>query len=89
MNTSCAPFSCNNFANITYPFWNFNIQPRYYRYLEFKLDCLNANFTIEMKSQNFHILHLNQTFKLFKVSREDFYDLDANHKIIVLWILLM
>ncbi|XP_058723176.1 LEAF RUST 10 DISEASE-RESISTANCE LOCUS RECEPTOR-LIKE PROTEIN KINASE-like 1.2 isoform X2 [Vicia villosa] len=77
---SCTPFNCGNFINVTYPFWNFNTQPSYCGHPGFKLYCQNGHLTIEIKSQEFRILHLNQTSQLLRISREDFYDLDANHK---------
>jgi hypothetical protein len=69
MDTSCAPFSCGNFTAITYPFWSVNTQPKYCGHPEFRLDRQNGSLTMEIKSQKFHIIYLNQTSKILRIVR--------------------
>ncbi|CAK8534107.1 unnamed protein product [Lathyrus sativus] len=74
MYTSCEPFSCGNFINITYPFWNINTQPSYCGHPEFMLDCRNGSLTMKIKDQKFHILHINQASQVLRIAREDMWD---------------
>ncbi|XP_045792648.1 LEAF RUST 10 DISEASE-RESISTANCE LOCUS RECEPTOR-LIKE PROTEIN KINASE-like 2.1 isoform X2 [Trifolium pratense] len=78
MYASCAPFDCGNFSNISYPFWSFNIQPSYCGHPNFKLDCQHGNLTIDIKSQKFHILQINQTSQLLRIARDDLWGYDSN-----------
>jgi hypothetical protein len=73
MDTSCAPLSCGNFKPITYPFWSLNTQPNYCGHPLFKLDCQNGSLTMEIKSQKFHIIYLNQTSKILRIARIDLF----------------
>lgn len=41
--------------------------------MQFKLDCQNGNLTLEIKSQKFHILEINQTSQILTIVREDLY----------------
>lgn len=78
--SSCKPFSCGTFTNLRYPFWNVNTQPSYCGHPEFKLECQKGHLIIEINSQKFYILSINQSSQLLRISREDFYDIDPNHK---------
>ncbi|XP_058722447.1 LEAF RUST 10 DISEASE-RESISTANCE LOCUS RECEPTOR-LIKE PROTEIN KINASE-like 1.2 [Vicia villosa] len=80
MYTSCAPFNCGNFINISYPFWNFNTQPSYCGHPKFMLDCQNGSLTIEIKSQKFHILHMDQASQILRIAREDMWNLVAGER---------
>ncbi|CAJ2637060.1 unnamed protein product [Trifolium pratense] len=71
---SCAPFSCGNFTNISYPFWRVDKQPSYCGHPNFKLDC--ENLTIEIKSQKFRIIDINQTSQLLRIARMDLWSYD-------------
>ncbi|KAK2397486.1 Protein kinase superfamily protein [Trifolium repens] len=68
---SCAPFSCGNFTNISYPFWSVNNQPSYCGHPNFMLDCQKNNLTIDIKSQKFHIIDINQTSQVLRIARLD------------------
>ena len=68
---SCAPFSCGDFTNISYPFWSVNNQSSYCGHPNFKLDCEHGNLTIEIKSQKFHIIDINQTSQVLRIARLD------------------
>lgn len=68
--TACAPFSCGTFSDISYPFWSSN-QPDYCGHPKFKLDCQNDNLTIDIMSQKFHIIDINQTTQILKIARLD------------------
>ncbi|CAL5186601.1 unnamed protein product [Lathyrus oleraceus] len=74
---SCAPFTCGSFTNITYPFWNMNSQPNYCGHPNFTLDCQKNNLTIDINSQKFHIIDMNQTTQLLKIARLDLWNYDA------------
>jgi len=74
---SCAPFSCGKFTNISYPFQSINNQPSYCGHPNFNLDCEHGNLTIEIKSQKFHIIDINQTSQLLKLARLDLWSYDA------------
>ncbi|KEH26986.1 wall-associated receptor kinase carboxy-terminal protein [Medicago truncatula] len=74
---SCAPFSCGNFTNVSYPFWSVNNQPSYCGHPNFNLDCEHGNLTIEIKSQKFHIIDINQTSRLLRIARLDLWSNDA------------
>ncbi|MCH80068.1 putative serine/threonine-protein kinase [Trifolium medium] len=71
IHTLCAPFSCGKFTEIRYPFWSLQKQENYCGLPEFKLDCQNGSLTLDIKSQKFHILDLNQSSKVLRIARED------------------
>jgi len=73
MYTSSAPFSCSNFTSITYPIWILNSQPNYCGHPQFKLDCQNDSLTLEIKTQKFHILEINQKSQILTIVKEDLY----------------
>ncbi|XP_057447012.1 LEAF RUST 10 DISEASE-RESISTANCE LOCUS RECEPTOR-LIKE PROTEIN KINASE-like 2.1 isoform X3 [Lotus japonicus] len=68
--TACAPFSCGNFSNISYPFWSSN-QPSSCGNPNFKLDCKQGNATIEIKSQKFPVLNISQNSLTLKIATLD------------------
>ncbi|MED6212526.1 hypothetical protein PIB30_084262 [Stylosanthes scabra] len=70
--TACAPFTCGNFSNISYPFWNGN-QPDYCGHPRFKLDCQQDQVTINIKSQKFDVIDIDQNGKSLKIARFDLY----------------
>ncbi|CAL5186598.1 unnamed protein product [Lathyrus oleraceus] len=74
---SCAPFTCGSFTNITYPFWNMNSQPNYCGHPNFTLDCQKNNLTIDINSQKFHIIDMNQASQVLKIARLDLWNYDA------------
>src|SRR4051812_5196697 len=80
MYTSCAPFSCGNFINISYPFWNYNTQPSYCGHPNFIVDCQNGNLIIAMKFQKFHILHIDQASQILRIAREDMWAFNGGGK---------
>ncbi|KAK2451604.1 LEAF RUST 10 DISEASE-RESISTANCE LOCUS RECEPTOR-LIKE PROTEIN KINASE 2.4 [Trifolium repens] len=72
IHTLCAPFSCGKFTEIRYPiFWSLQAQENYCVFLEFELYCQNDSLTLDIKSQKFHILDLNQTFQVLRIDKED------------------
>jgi hypothetical protein len=73
---SCAPFSCGKFTNISYPFRSINNQPSYCGHPNFKLDCEHGNLTIEIESQKFHIIDINQTSQVLRIARLDLWSYD-------------
>lgn len=75
--TYCAPFSCGNLTNISYPFWNINNQPSYCGHPNFTLHCQHNNLTIEINSQKFHIIDINQTSQILKIAKLDLWSYDA------------
>ncbi|RDX75589.1 LEAF RUST 10 DISEASE-RESISTANCE LOCUS RECEPTOR-LIKE PROTEIN KINASE-like 2.7, partial [Mucuna pruriens] len=68
--TACEPFICGNFSNISYPFWSVD-QRDYCGHPMFKLDCQQDNVTIDIMSQKFHVIDLNQSSKVLKIARLD------------------
>ncbi|KAK2451560.1 LEAF RUST 10 DISEASE-RESISTANCE LOCUS RECEPTOR-LIKE PROTEIN KINASE 2.4 [Trifolium repens] len=80
---SCAPFGCGNFTNISYPFWSFNNQPSYCGHPKFMLDCQKNNLTIDIKSQKFHIIDMNQTSQLLRIARLNLWSSNDNDASIV------
>ncbi|KAE9600258.1 putative wall-associated receptor kinase, galacturonan-binding domain-containing protein [Lupinus albus] len=68
--SACAPFSCGNLSDITYPFWNSN-QPDYCGHPKFKVDCQQDNLKIDIMSQKFDIIGINQTTQTMKIVRLD------------------
>ncbi|CAL0322239.1 unnamed protein product [Lupinus luteus] len=68
--SACAPFSCGNLSDISYPFWNTN-QPDYCGHPKFKVDCQQDNLTIDIMSQKFDIIGINQTTQIMKIARLD------------------
>jgi hypothetical protein len=78
---SCAPFSCGNFTNLSYPFWSFNNQPSYCGHPNFRLDC--KNLTIDIKLQKFRVIDINQTSQLLRIARLDLWSYNDNDASIV------
>ncbi|MED6217533.1 hypothetical protein PIB30_018742 [Stylosanthes scabra] len=70
--TACAPFNCGNFTNISYPFWNGN-QPDYCGHPRFKLDCQQDQVTINIKSEKFDVIDIDQNSQSLKIARSDLY----------------
>jgi len=68
--TSCEPFNCGKIINISYPFWGKD-QPGYCGHPKFKLDCQQDNVTIDIMSQTFQVIDMNQTSKVLKIARLD------------------
>ncbi|KAL1318500.1 hypothetical protein AAHE18_15G210400 [Arachis hypogaea] len=71
--TDCAPFTCGTFKNISYPFWNSN-QPDYCGHPRFKLDCQQDQVTINIKSQKFDVIDIDQNSQSLKIARFDLYN---------------
>jgi len=68
--TTCEPFSCGKLNNISYPFWSKD-QQEYCGHPKFKLDCQQGNVTIDIMSQTFQVIDINQTSKVLKIARLD------------------
>ncbi|CAL5186602.1 unnamed protein product [Lathyrus oleraceus] len=54
-----------------------NSQPNYCGHPNFTLDCQKNNLTIDINSQKFHIIDMNQTTQLLKIARLDLWNYDA------------
>ncbi|BAU02753.1 hypothetical protein VIGAN_11232700 [Vigna angularis var. angularis] len=67
---ACEPFSCGKFNNISYPFWSKD-QPGYCGHPKFKLDCQQDNATIDIMSQTFQVIDMNNKSKVLKIARLD------------------
>ncbi|XP_014512738.1 LEAF RUST 10 DISEASE-RESISTANCE LOCUS RECEPTOR-LIKE PROTEIN KINASE-like 1.2 isoform X1 [Vigna radiata var. radiata] len=67
---ACEPFSCGKLTNISYPFWSKD-QPGYCGHPKFKLDCQQDNVTIDIMSQTFQVIDMNQTSKVLTIARLD------------------
>lgn len=74
---SCAPFRCGDFTNISYPFWSTNNHQNYCGHPNFGVDCEHGNLTIEIKSQKFHIIDINQTSQVLRIARLDLWSYDS------------
>ncbi|NP_001238417.1 serine/threonine protein kinase family protein [Glycine max] len=72
--SACEPFSCGEIDNIRYPFWSSDHQQSYCGHPKFKLDCQQDNVTIDMMSQRFHVIDIDQTSKVLKMARLDLWD---------------
>ncbi|KAK6249686.1 hypothetical protein SCA6_003691 [Theobroma cacao] len=70
--TSCPhPFDCGNLGNLSYPFWT-DDRPAYcgYDHEVYKLKCIpNQPPYITISSQEFQVVHLNQTHGLMTIQR--------------------
>ena len=71
--SACEPFSCGE-IDIRYPFWSSDHQQSYCGHPKFKLDCQQDNVTIDMMSQRFHVIDIDQTSKVLKMARLDLWD---------------
>ncbi|OMO56283.1 hypothetical protein COLO4_35697 [Corchorus olitorius] len=74
---SCAPFDCGNLKNISYPFWtDHHGRPAYcgFDYEGYKLKyCMENQFPVlTISSQEFRLLHLNQSRGLMTIQRLEF-----------------
>ena len=74
--TSCSPFDCGNLVNISYPFWtDYLDRPAYcgFDYEAYKLKCTqNQQPLITISSQEFQLVHLNQSRGLMTIQRVEF-----------------
>ncbi|CAJ1951973.1 unnamed protein product [Sphenostylis stenocarpa] len=68
--TACEPFSCGKFNNIRYPFWSKD-QQDYCGHPKFMLDCQQDNVTIDIMSQTFQVIDMDQISKVLKIARLD------------------
>jgi len=73
MYTSCAPFGCGNFTSLSYPFWSLKTQPNYSGLPKFKLDFQHDILTLDIMSQRFKIISINQTSQLLRIARVELY----------------
>lgn len=65
-------FSCGSLRNVSYPFWGGN-RPHFCGSLGFKLSCMHNQITsIQVGSQNFNVLNINQTASTMRMVRTDF-----------------
>ncbi|XWS60926.1 hypothetical protein CRYUN_Cryun07bG0080400 [Craigia yunnanensis] len=74
--SSCSPFDCGNLENISYPFWtDYLDRPAYcgFGYEEYKLKCTqNTPPVMTISSQEFQLVHLNQSRGLITIQRVEF-----------------
>ncbi|RDY09122.1 LEAF RUST 10 DISEASE-RESISTANCE LOCUS RECEPTOR-LIKE PROTEIN KINASE-like 2.1, partial [Mucuna pruriens] len=64
-------FSCGTLSNISYPFWGGN-RPQFCGRDGFKLACMhNQSAWIQVGSQKFNVLNLNQTASTLRMVRRD------------------
>ncbi|KAL9324474.1 hypothetical protein ACSQ67_009331 [Phaseolus vulgaris] len=68
--TACEPFSCGKFNDISYPFWSKD-QQEYCGHPKFKLDCQQDNVTIDIMSQTFQVIDMDQASKVLEIARLD------------------
>ncbi|KAL9330226.1 hypothetical protein ACSQ67_005229 [Phaseolus vulgaris] len=69
--TCSQSFSCGTLTNISYPFWGGN-RPQFCGRNGFKLTCMHdQNTSLQVGSQNFHVLHINQTASTMRMVRTD------------------
>ncbi|XVF09558.1 hypothetical protein REPUB_Repub07fG0104400 [Reevesia pubescens] len=70
---SCPPFDCGNHKNISYPFWTDHLdRPAYCGYGSeaYKLKCTQSQPpVITISSQEFQLMHLNQSRGLMTIQR--------------------
>ncbi|XP_020208491.1 LEAF RUST 10 DISEASE-RESISTANCE LOCUS RECEPTOR-LIKE PROTEIN KINASE-like 1.2 isoform X1 [Cajanus cajan] len=71
--TTCEPFSCGKFNNISFPFWRSD-QPEYCGHPKLKLDCQQDNVTIDMMSHTFYVIDIKPTSKVLKIASVDLLD---------------
>ncbi|KAL1363653.1 LEAF RUST 10 DISEASE-RESISTANCEUS RECEPTOR-LIKE PROTEIN KINASE-like 2.4 [Arachis hypogaea] len=66
------PFSCGTrITNASYPFWGGN-RPQFCGTNGFKLTCTNNTTSLQIASQKFHVLAINQTQSTMRLVRTDF-----------------
>ncbi|KAK7398898.1 hypothetical protein VNO78_10072 [Psophocarpus tetragonolobus] len=64
-------FSCGTLTNISYPFWG-GSRPHFCGHHAFKLSCMhNQNPSIQLASQKFNLLNINQTLSTVRMVRTD------------------
>lgn len=65
-------FTCGTLTNVSFPFWGTN-RPNFCGNNEFKLTCMHSQNTtsIQIGSQKFNILNINQTSSTMKMVRTD------------------
>ncbi|OVA04953.1 Protein kinase domain [Macleaya cordata] len=77
-NCSVLNFTCGDrFTNISYPFWG-NQRPHYCGLPGYKLDCVDdgVNTEIEILSEKYRVLGIDQLRNIMKIIRKDFLDED-------------
>lgn len=64
-------FSCGTLRNISYPFWGGN-RPQFCGRNGFKLTCMHdQNTSVQVGSQRFNVLNINQTASTLRMARTD------------------
>lgn len=73
--SACEPFTCGNITDLSYPFWS-DSQPDFCGHSKFYLDCNNEdnNVTMNITSQNFHVIEINVTSRIMRIERVDFWE---------------
>ncbi|KAF8376703.1 hypothetical protein HHK36_031620 [Tetracentron sinense] len=72
--TNCTrTFDCGNIQNIGYPFWGRN-RPEYCGLPEFELRCEDGSPEMEIMSQQYHVLGINQIQEVLTLARMDFWN---------------
>jgi len=67
-------YSACRLIDIHYPIWSNDHQQSYCGLPKFKLHCQQDNVTIDMMSQRFHVIDIDQTSKVLKMARLDLWD---------------
>lgn len=65
-------FRCGN-VNAGFPFWGGGTRPKKCGYPDLELSCENeVTTTIQIKGMKYHVLNINQSAHIIRISREDF-----------------
>ncbi|XWS37634.1 hypothetical protein CRYUN_Cryun19dG0061600 [Craigia yunnanensis] len=85
--TSCRPFDCGKLGNISYPFWtDYLHRPAYCGYGDgaYKLKCIqNKPPVMTVGSQDFYVVHLNQSRGLITIQRVQFGEIICPQEILI------
>ncbi|XP_058009885.1 LEAF RUST 10 DISEASE-RESISTANCE LOCUS RECEPTOR-LIKE PROTEIN KINASE-like 1.2 isoform X1 [Hevea brasiliensis] len=68
--SNCAPFSCGNITDISYPFWG-NNQPEYCGRPGFKIDCKEEVATLDILSLKYQVIAINPDTQILRIARLD------------------
>ncbi|XP_050236412.1 LEAF RUST 10 DISEASE-RESISTANCE LOCUS RECEPTOR-LIKE PROTEIN KINASE-like 2.1 [Mercurialis annua] len=71
--SNCAPFSCGNTTNFSYPFWG-HAQPEYCGLPGFRIDCNKGSATLEIMSLKYNIIEIDPDRQILRIARLDLTD---------------
>ncbi|XP_050237459.1 LEAF RUST 10 DISEASE-RESISTANCE LOCUS RECEPTOR-LIKE PROTEIN KINASE-like 1.2 isoform X1 [Mercurialis annua] len=71
--SNCAPFSCGNTTNFSYPFWG-NAQPEYCGLPGFRIDCNKGSATLQILSLKYNIIEIDPDRQILRIARLDLTD---------------